>query len=292
MAFNLSLHKDTPERLLIIGCGDIGQRVADQLDPQAYHITGVRRSPVSNALPHLHYRVCDVTNPQALARVVAERFDIIIITMTPSERSDLGYKRAYVDTCRHLIDALNVQGLRPQLLLFVSSTSVYGQNDGSWVDESSPTAPDSFSGKRLLEAEHLIQNSGHPAVIVRFSGIYGPGRQRLIDQVRQHRASSSPHFTNRIHADDCAGVLAHLVRICNNTPLEPLYLATDSTPTPMVEVVNWLATQLGEDDVFSPDARNERGNKRIRNQRLLASGYPLKYPSFQQGYATLLDNIR
>ncbi len=288
MTLNLSLHKSAPEQLLIIGCGAIGRRLADQLDPQAYQITGLKRSATVD-LPNLQYRQCDVTNPQALASVVAEGFDVIVISMTPSERSDAGYQRAYVDSCRHLVDTLKAQGLRPRLLVFVSSTGVYAQDDGSWVDETSPTEPESFSGKRLLEAEQIIQESGYGHLILRFSGIYGPGRNRLIEQVKQQRAANSPHYTNRIHADDCAGVLAHLINLQKHQTLPSIFLATDSAPTPMFDVVSWIAEQLGIQDFLAADAANERGNKRISNRRLLDSGYQLRYPDFKQGYKELLN---
>ncbi len=284
MTLNLSLH----EKLLIIGCGDIGRRLATQLDPLHYQITGLKRSATAN-LANLQYRQCDVTHPQALEYVIREGFDVIVISMTPSERSDAGYKSAYVDTCHHLIDALKMQTFRPRLLVFVSSTGVYAQDDGSWVDETSPTAPETFSGKRLVEAEQIIQQSGYAHLIVRFSGIYGPGRYRLIEQVKQARASNSPHYTNRIHADDCAGVLAHLINLRKNQALPSIILATDSSPTPMVDVVSWIAERLQITDFLATDSVNERGNKRISNRRLLDSGYTFKYPDFKQGYQKLLD---
>ncbi|WP_286844621.1 SDR family oxidoreductase [Idiomarina sp. UBA4206] len=284
MTINLS----SPEKCLIIGCGDIGQRLAQQLHPFGYQVTGLRRS-VCDHLPYLHYRSGDATNLQQMRSLLAEGFNIIVISMTPGERSDAGYKQAYVDSCQVLLQALDLQQQKPRLILFVSSTAVYGQQDGSWVDETSPTAPEGFSGKRLLQAEQLIVQSGYAHIILRFSGIYGPGRRRLIDQVAQQRASASPYFTNRIHADDCAGVLAHFIEQSKQQTLDSLYLASDSSPTPMIEVVSWIAEQLGVEDFLAVDAVNERGNKRISNQRLLASGYRFRYPDFRSGYATLLS---
>lgn len=279
------------EKLLIVGCGDIGQRLAQQLDPCAYQVTGLRRSACSD-LPYLRYRQCDVTQAGQLQPILADGFDVVIISMTPAQRSDEGYQQAYVDSCQQLIASLKQQTHKPRLLLFVSSTAVYSQNDGSWVDESSPALPEGFSGKRLLEAEQLILNSEYNSSIVRFSGIYGPGRNRLIEQVINRRASASPHYTNRIHADDCAGVLAHLIELAKQQTLEAVYLATDSSPTPMVEVVSWIAQQLGVSDCLAANAINERGNKRIGNQRLLGTGYTLRYPDFRAGYSELIANYR
>lgn len=286
----MTINAYSQEKLLIIGCGDIGRRLAQQLSPERYRITGLRRHPPED-LPHLQYRACNVTQTRQLDAILdSENFDIIVISMTPAERSDSGYEQAYVQTCRNLVAGLKRHQRQPRLVIFVSSTAVYGQNDGSWIDEQSPTEPDSFSGKRLLEAEQVIQHGGFVYSILRFSGIYGPGRNRLIEQVKQGRASASPHYTNRIHADDCAGALAHLIELQRTQDLEPVYLATDSLPAPMIEVVSWIAGQLGVEGFLSPDAVNERGNKRIGNRCLQESGYRLRYPDFRSGYAELLSS--
>lgn len=283
----MTINASSQEKLLIIGCGDIGQRLAQQLDPNRYQITGLRRHPPAD-LPSLRYLACNATQSGQLDAILGnEEFDLIVISMTPAERSDAGYETAYVQTCRNLVAGLKHHQRQPRLLIFVSSTAVYGQNDGSWVDELSPTEPEGFSGKRLLEAEQVMQQSGFANCIVRFSGIYGPGRNRLIEQVKQRRASASPHYTNRIHADDCAGVLVYLIELQHRQALADVYLATDSSPTPMIEVVSWIAEQLGAEDFLSLDAVNERGNKRVSNERLLKSGYQLRYPDFRSGYREL-----
>lgn len=276
------------EQVLIVGCGDIGRRLAQCLPQDTYEVTGLRRNPPED-LPYLRYQACDVTNAEELAEVLRQNFAVIIISMTPSERSDAGYERAYVQTCRNLVAGLGAQSLKPRLVIFVSSTAVYGQLDGSWVDENSPTRPEGFSGQRLLEAESVIQNSGYPYSIVRFSGIYGPNRNRLIEQVKQKRASTSTHFTNRIHADDCARSLAHLIELDRKGEnLQSMYLATDSAPAPMLDVVTWLAEQMGVAEFLSETAANERGNKRCSNQRLLDSGFEFRYPSYRDGYIELI----
>jgi nucleoside-diphosphate-sugar epimerase len=277
------------EQVLIVGCGDIGQRLAQYLPQDIYAVTGVRRNP-SQDLPYLNYRSCDVSDKAQLSHILAQNFSVVVVTMTPGERSDAGYERAYVQTCQNLVSELHAQSLTPRLLIFVSSSAVYAQMNGEWVDEKSPTEPESFSGKRLLEAEAIIQNSGFENSIVRFSGIYGPGRNRLIEQVRQGKASASAHFTNRIHADDCARCLAHLIELNrNNKKLEPIYLASDSSPVPMLEVVTWLAQQMNVKFFLSETATNERGNKRCSNQRLLNSGFVFRYRSYREGYLELLN---
>ena len=277
-------------RVLVIGCGDLGLRLAQQLAPQGYAVTGLRRSAKAD-LPFLNYVVGDAADVETLTSLLSNGFDIIVITMTPGERTDSGYRRAYVDTCTQLIHSLHASNQRP-LLLFVSSTGVYAQDDGTWINEESPTTPESFSGIRLLEAEQAIAQSGFAYTVIRFSGIYGPGRNRLIEQVKQGRASASRAYTNRIHADDCAGVLAHLIKLSKQQPLASLYLASDCAPTLMVNVVSWIAEQLNVENFLSPDAVNERGNKRIDNRRLLQSGYRFIYPDYKEGYREIIKNLQ
>jgi nucleoside-diphosphate-sugar epimerase len=303
---NSQILSDT--KLLIVGCGDIGARLAKIL-PTTFKITGLRRNPpnLSPTTPEeasrVHYEKCDATDPAQTDSILNNnRFDTIVMTMTPSERSDAGYERAYVQTCKNIVANLNTHAHKPNLLIFVSSTGVYGQNDGSWVNEDSPTQPDTFSGKRLLEAEQIILDSDVNHVIVRFSGIYGPGRNRLIDAIKQGRASDSLHYTNRIHVDDCAGALAHLiVRHKNGATLDDIYIATDSAPSSMREVIAWLSLQmshqLSQNIQINTKAPNstaqvspqEGSNKRCSNVRLLDSGYSLRYPSYKEGYRKLLD---
>lgn len=280
------------EKLLILGCGDIGQRSARQLAASGqYAITGLRRHPPANS-DLLSYRACDLRAEGELLRQLREGWDLILITMTPSEQSDAGYKSAYVDTCQTLVDSLQQLEKQPRLVIFVSSTSVYGQDDGGWVDENSICSPSSYSGKRLLEAEQIIARAAFNSCILRFSGIYGPGRTRLIQQVMDRRASASQGYTNRIHAEDCAGVIAHLIERQKMASIAPLYVATDSSPAPMLEVVTWIAEQLAIKEFLAPDTTNSRGNKRIHNQRLLESGYEFRYPHFRQGYAELLRELK
>lgn len=274
------------EQVLIVGCGDIGERLSRILSGDNYDVTGLRRHPPQNSA-HLTYIGCNVTDSSALATVLAHGFDVVVISMTPSERSDAGYERAYVQTCRNLVEGLGDK--KPRLVVFVSSTGVYGQEDGSWVDENSPTVPDSFSGKRLLEAEQVLHDSGLAHCIVRFSGIYGPGRNRLIDMVREKRAANSTAFTNRIHADDCAASIAHLIERHRHYTLATIYIASDSSPVPMVEILSWLATQMGLENDFADTADNAN-NKRCSNRLLLSTGFALTYPSYKEGYEAMLRN--
>ncbi len=280
--------KVNSQKLLILGCGDLGRRLAGRLAPLGYNVTGLRRRPPEDT-EQLTYVATDASRIPPLERALVPDYDVVVITLTPDERTDEGYYRSYVRSCENLVMAMKNQAQTPRLVIFVSSTGVYGQSDGEWVDEASPTEPDRFSGKRLLEAEGIISGSGFPYCIVRFSGIYGPGRDRMQTLVRQGRATLSSRYTNRIHAEDCAGVLAHLIeRNRQDQRLERLYLASDDEPAPMAEVVNWLAMQMKVDQArFAPD--ESKLGKRCNNARLKASGYVLQYPNYRAGYDALLN---
>jgi nucleoside-diphosphate-sugar epimerase len=125
---------------------------------------------------------------------------------------------------------MDKQGQSPSHFFLVSSTSVYGQQKGEWVDETSPTEPTGFAGKRLLESEQVLRDGPFRGTVVRFGGIYGPRRIGLIERVRSGGAvvSRATRYTNRIHRDDCAGALRHLAKLA--TP-DDLYLGVDSEPT-------------------------------------------------------------
>ncbi|BFM22293.1 SDR family oxidoreductase [Gilvimarinus japonicus] len=271
------------EKLLIIGCGDLGRRLAGQLAGSGMAVTGVRRNP-PKATDELQYRALDASDERAMMALLAEGFDHIVLTLTPAERSESGYHTGYVVPCQTLVRALAAAGKMPRRVLFVSSTAVYGENNAEWIDETTPPQPARFNGEQVLAAEQVLRDANLPLSVLRLSGIYGPGRSRLIDRVRHGNAAPKPSWTNRIHADDAAGFMAYLLR---ETPEpQPLYLVSDSEPVPYAEVVTYIADCLGVSLPASVPA--EGMNKRIDNRRLCASGYQLRYRDYREGFAELL----
>jgi nucleoside-diphosphate-sugar epimerase len=170
--------------------------------------------------------------------------------------------------------------------LFTSSTAVYGQRKGEWVDESSMTEPLRFNGRLLLEAEAIVHEAPETGINVRLSGIYGPGRTRLVRKVWNGEATATSSWTNRIHLEDCAGVLHHLMRL--ESP-EALYLGSDDEPVTAAGVVTWLSAELGV--AAPPVAVAERLNKRCRNTRLRDTGYQFEYPTFREGYRPVVQEF-
>jgi len=195
------------------------------------------------------------------------------------------YEAAYLSGLRNLLAVV-----APGRLVFVSSTAVYGDRQGAWTDEETQPKPDHFSGRILFEAEKIALGSAVPAVVLRLGGIYGPGRDRLIREVAEGRATrpAEPLFTNRIHRDDAAGAIAHLLAL--ERP-EPIYLGVDSEPADLGAVYAWIAARLALPEparASTPEGRLARGSKRCSNARLVASGYRFAYPTFREGYGEMI----
>jgi nucleoside-diphosphate-sugar epimerase len=277
-------------RVLIAGCGYVGSVLAEELGRDGHEVWGLRRR--ITALPAgVRPFEADLALPATLAGL-PQGLDFVFYLAAPGGSDDALYRTAYVEGLGNLLAALEREEQRPRRVVFVSSTAVYAQKDGSWVDEDSPTEPRHFSGQRLLEGEALLATSSFAHAVVRFGGIYGPRRGRLIENVRTARAryhASPPQYTNRIHRDDCAGALKHLMGLASP---EARYLGVDSDPADEETVLNWLAGTLGAPTpsrAGPEDPRSSRGNKRCRNARLLESGYALRYPTFREGYTAVLS---
>ncbi len=276
--------------VLIAGCGDIGLRAARLLAAGKHDVRGFRRNPPS-APPGTSLFSADLEDAAGLCSVLAGlRPDYVLAVQTAGQFSDSRYRAVYVEGLRNLLAAL--EGVSPRRIFLASSSRVYHQDGGEWVDEDSVTLPQGFAGQRLLEAEELLRESGFPFCIVRFTGIYGPGRPGLLHRIKEGVGCPPmpPLYTNRIHADDCAGVLAHLLeRDAAGQSLEPCYLATDSEPAPLYEVMAWLAARMDSElSEEAPPANRRRTSKRCSNRQLLDSGYRFLYPSYREGYAGLM----
>ena len=270
-----------PDRVLIAGCGDVGNALAARLLTDGCEVWGVRRRIEALAEGVRPWPI-DLTDPGSFAGPPAA-FDYLFYTASADRRDEDHYRSIYVDGLRNLLDALREAGSPLQRLFFTSSTAVYGQSAGEWVDEASATDPLRFNGHVVLEAEAVVRVAPVSGISVRLSGIYGPGRTRLVRKVWNGEASATPSWTNRIHVEDCAGALHHLMRV--EAP-KPLYLGTDDEPATTADVVGWLSRELGVPR--PPDAEAERLNKRCRNALLRDSGYRFELPSFREGYGPIV----
>jgi nucleoside-diphosphate-sugar epimerase len=276
-------------RILIAGCGYVGNALGEALLRDAHEVWGLKRR-VAGLAPGIQPLEADLGLAATLGELPTG-LDFVFYMVSPGGRDDAFYRAAYVRGLRNLLEALEARRQRPRRVFFVSSTAVYAQQGGEWVDEASPTEPRHFSGRRLLDGERLLFESPFAGTVVRLGGIYGPRRTRLVERVRTGNAvyrGRPPQYTNRIHRDDCAGALRHLMGL--EAP-ERLYLGVDCEPAAEARVLVWLAGVLGAPaprEVKSAPRGRGNANKRCRNERLLASGYSFRYPTFREGYTALL----
>jgi len=277
--------------VLIAGCGDVGSRLARQLLVAGWEVHGLRRDV--SRLPEGVIGVAgDLFNKECPPTWPIGAVDYLVYCAAATDHDEAGYRRAYIEGLQHVLEWLDDYGQAPSRLLFVSSSSVYGQQDGEWVDETSSAVAAGFSGRVMLEAEQVALNSGIPASIVRLTGIYGPGRERLLTQVRQgyRVAVDPPLYANRIHADDAAALMAYLLEADRRgVALDDIYIGVDDAPQALAEVVGWLREYLGVTQWAEDASVRRTGSKRCSNARAKALGWTPKYPSFREGYAAILD---
>jgi nucleoside-diphosphate-sugar epimerase len=276
--------------ILLAGCGDLGTEAGLRFAAAGHRVVGWRRSP--EKLPAALEGVAADLAGTGLPVIPADTTAVVVAVAADSP-TEGAYRAAYVDGLAHVLDALERDGVTPQQVLFVSSTAVYGDAGGGWVDEGTTTAPGGFSGRVLLEAEDLLvsrlRGTGSEAVVLRLGGIYGPGRTRLLDQVRGGSAviPDEPRFTNRIHRDDAAAAIVHLVT--KATDPAPVYVGVDDNPAELGDVLRFLAAEMGyPEPPVGPAGDARGGNKRCSNALLRSSGFQFAYPTFREGYREVL----
>ena len=272
-------------RVLIAGCGDVGSVLAVSLMQAGHVVYGLKRD--TSSLPGGVVPIkADLTRPDTLTKLPKE-IDQLVFMPTPASRDQAAYEAIFLQGWKNLWNGLKQAPLRT---LVVSSTAVYGESNGGIVNEETVPDPTGFNGKVLLEMERLAAACTDSLVVVRISGIYGPGRERLIRMAASSDLKvqqSPPCFTNRIHRDDAAAVLKHLLEI--EKP-QALYVATDDLPAPRYEVVEWLAKAQGKPAPIGLTDENAGSGKRVDNQRLRDSGFELSYPDYRCGYGAVLGH--
>jgi nucleoside-diphosphate-sugar epimerase len=275
-------------RVLIAGCGYVGGELARRLvrdDDAVFALTRSGKPTIAGATSVR----ADLTVPESLDALPGD-LNAVVFTAGSDESSDEAYGRIYVDGLRNLLERLRTQSPGLERLILASSTGVYGQDRGELLDETSETRPTRFSGRRMLESEAIATSVFCKHVIVRFGGIYGPGRTRFLERIRSGDAplSAGPAYTNRIHRDDCASALRHFLRLPDPAHV---YLAVDHEAADRNEVIRWLSAELG---VAPPEPAagpaEPPSGKRCSNRRLLESGYVFRYPTFREGYRAMLDD--
>jgi nucleoside-diphosphate-sugar epimerase len=289
-------------RVLIVGCGYVGTPLGAELVKQGHEVFGLRRGARAEAdfkTAGIMPLTADITKAEQLARLPAG-YDWVVNCVSASGGGGEEYREIYLQGTRNLIEWLGAAP--PKKFVYTSSTSVYGQNDGSLVKESSATEPAVETGKILVETEQVLlaaaREKKFPAVILRLAGIYGPGRGHWFKQYMSNEArieGNGSRILNMIHRDDVAGAI--IAALKSGRPGE-VYNAVDDEPVTQLGFFQWLSGPLGKE--LPPSAPEDaegvrkRGvtNKKVSNRRLkMELGYQFKYPTFRQGYTAELIRL-
>ncbi|MHA7286678.1 SDR family oxidoreductase [Arthrobacter sp. MDT3-44] len=271
--------------VLIAGCGDLGTEVGLRLAARGERVIGWRRSP--KRIPEgIEGRAADLTQPLP---PIPQDTDVVVIATAAGDRSEAAYRSAYVDATRNVLDALERDGVTPRRILFVSSTAVYGDFDGDWVTEESPAESPAPTARLVREAEQVLLRRSDRGTVLRLSGIYGPGRTRLIDQVKGGTAvlPAGTQWTNRIHRDDAAAAIVHLTMDLDDPA--PIYVGSDEQPVDLGDVLQFLAAELGLPEPPTGETSSTRGGaRRMDSSRLRSTGFSFAYPTYREGYRAVL----
>jgi len=275
-------YSDMP-RILIAGCGYVGQATADRFHAAGWSVEGWTGSEKSaETLSTKPYRICqvDISNRDQVANR-PRTFDAIVHCASSRGGGAEDYRQIYLNGARNLVGRF-----AEVKMLFTSSTSVYAQRDGSWVTEESETKPTHETARILLETEELVlEQSG---IIARLAGIYGPGRSALLSKFLGGTAIIDPEndrFVNQVHRDDIASAIFFL--LTRETQPNQIYNVVDDQPMLQTECYRWLAQRL--DHPLPPIAKSpgqrKRGdsNKRVSNAKLRSLGWSLRYSTFAEG---------
>jgi nucleoside-diphosphate-sugar epimerase len=269
-------------RILIAGCGYVGQATADLFHAAGWALEGWTLSGESTAKlaakPYPVYGI-DITD-QAQIATHAGVFDAIIHCASSGGGNIDKYRQTYLNGARNLLDRFG--GSR---MLFTSSTSVYAQSDGCWVTEESQTEPRRETGRVLLETEELVLGRG--GIVARLAAIYGPRRSALLSKFLAGEAIVDPgndRFVNQIHRDDIAAALFLLL---NRPSLSrEIYNVVDDQPILQSKCYRWLAEKLNRPlpPLGKREGERKRGdsNKRVSNAKLRRLGWSLRYPRFAE----------
>ncbi|MEM9529577.1 MAG: SDR family NAD(P)-dependent oxidoreductase [Pseudomonadota bacterium] len=275
----MSLSDTSPSATLFAGLGRLGARAAALRRAAGGEVVGLNRSGTARSgIPAL---AADLTRalPEPLPPVRA-----VVITLAPPARDANVYRQTYVDGVRHLLAALPQSARR---VIYVSSTVVYGEDRGGWIDLETAADGKSERARVQLEAERLVADAAPETCALRLGGIYGPGRDALIRRVKDAKPVQQrpPLYTNRVHELDAARLINHLLDL---EEVPPVVLGVDHEPAPVYDVSAWLAAQLGA----APPAgkAGSTSGKRIRNTATLKSGFTFTYPDYRAGYGALISD--
>ena len=287
--------------VLVLGCGYVGRELGRQLLDAGHAVTGVVRSASSaDAVERdgIEAVQADLTDPEAAATLPDA--DALVFAASAGRGSVADARSLYVDGLRAIVSEFAGRASPPERLLFTSTTGVYGDQGGDWVDESTPIDPERPKAEVIAAAETIVRRSGIDGTVARFAGLYGPDRYRI----ESYLDSVTAGWRNSVHRDDAAGALAWF--LTEDVARGETVLVSDGTPVDRWSFADWLAERCGAPDPEKrtvEDRLREEGlsesatlrvasQKRCRNDRLLELGYEPTYPSVYEGYEPAIEAYR
>ncbi|MDQ2053270.1 NAD(P)H-binding protein [Halobellus sp. H-GB7] len=290
-------------RTVIVGCGYVGLELGRQLDAAGHEVTGVRRSDAgldAVAEAGLDAVRADATDADSLAALPDA--DWVVFAASSGGRGADAARDVYVEGLRNVIAAYADRSSPPDRLVYTSSTGVYGDHGGDFVDEETPIEPTTEKTRVLAAAERVAREetaaAGIDGTVARFAGLYGPDRYRLD---RYLEGPVTEGYLNMVHRDDAAGAVAFLLE--SDLARDDVVLVVDDEPVDKWAFADWLATEcdepappkrtieerLDDPDLSAAARRRIQTSKRCSNARLRELGYDFAYPTYREGYSAAIE---
>ncbi|KTG09709.1 NAD(P)-dependent oxidoreductase [Haloprofundus marisrubri] len=297
---------DVEKRVVVLGCGYVGLELGRQLTEAGHDVVGVRRSEEGqNAIESAGFDAvrADVTDVESLAAVPDA--DWLVFAASSGGRGADAARDVFVEGQKTALSAFFERERPPERYVYTSSTGVYGDHDGDWVDEETELNPTTEKTRVLAEAERVARETpreyGFEGTVARFAGLYGPDRYRL---ERYLEGPVTEGYLNMVHRDDAAGSIRHLLE--TDRGRDEVVLVVDDDPVEKWTFADWLADECGVDRPAkrTKQERLDAGNlseaarrriltsKRCSNARLRGLGYEFRYPDYRAGYADAIERFR
>ena len=261
---------------LLVGCGRLGADVGLRLVAAGHEVAAIRRRAELVPKP-LQAIAADLTRERPTLPPLD--LDLLVIALTARPRTEEAYRATYVDGMARALDAIDAAGHRPRRAVLVSSTAALrAHQDRAHQDRAHQDGP----AQMLLAAEELFSARVAETTVLRLSGLYDGTSTRLVDQVRSGEVTDPHRWTNRIHRDDAAAAVVHL--LTRTEPPDQMYVGTDDEPAQLGDVAAFLASRLGAAPPPPADPSLGHGT-RLSNAELRATGWVPQYRSYRDGYA-------
>ncbi len=273
---------------LIAGYGYVGKALAQHLQNLNHQVHVLTRHFEGNQncdFLKITPIIADLNVPDTLKYL--PKTDYVIICVAPHESTVEQYQKIYLEGVGNLLQALKTQNLFP-IILYTSSIGVWPDQQGAWIDESTPVYPDNPKSQILLDAEQQILNSDFESIILRLAGIYGPGRNR-IETLLNHtwpKPNEPDRYVNLIHLKD---ILRLILFLLENGTSNSIYIGVDHQPVLLSELYSYLTQKLNISKKISMDSTYSPQGKRCSNQKIKSVGFEFEIQNYLMGYKTILS---